>query len=89
MSGHLLFFFLIHNDFVLICDVNERSQLDVACLIFSVVAHRYDTFKLQRLQQKKLDRQVAMMEKEMFVGKESDYYYYLFIFQEHLSLPRT
>lgn len=83
------FFFLIHNDFVLICDVNERSQLDVACLILSVVAHRYDTFKLQRLQQKKLDRQVAMMEKEMFVGKESDYYYYyLFIFQEHLSLRR-
>lgn len=30
---------------------------------------RYDTYKLQRLHQKKLDRQEAMVEKEMFVGK--------------------
>lgn len=30
---------------------------------------RYDSFKLQRLQQKKLDRQEARMEKEMFVGR--------------------
>lgn len=39
-------------------------------------AHRYDTFKLQRLQQKKLDRQEAMMEKEMFVGKKSDFIFF-------------
>lgn len=30
---------------------------------------RYDTYKLQRLHQKKLDRQEAMVEKEMFIGK--------------------
>lgn len=30
---------------------------------------RYDTYKLQRLHQKKLDRQEAIVEKEMFVGK--------------------
>lgn len=34
-----------------------------------VLDSRYDSFKLQRLQQKKLDRQEARMEKQMFVGK--------------------
>lgn len=41
-----------------------ESNLFLLCL-------RYDTYKLQRLQQKKLDRQEAMMEKEMFVGKRT------------------
>lgn len=39
------------------------SQVD------DVLCCRYDTYKLQRLHQKKLDRQEAIMEKEMFVGK--------------------
>lgn len=34
-----------------------------------ILDSRYDSFKLQRLQQKKLDRQEARMEKQMFVGK--------------------
>lgn len=36
---------------------------------FFLLCHRYDSFKLQRLQQKKLDRKEARMEKQMFVGK--------------------
>lgn len=35
--------------------------------------HRYDKARLQKQQQKKLDKQVAQMEKEMFVGNVSLY----------------
>lgn len=53
----------------------SKTQADLMFHVSSFMpCHRYDAFKLQRLQQKKLDRQEAIMEKEMFVGKETDFF---------------
>lgn len=35
------------------------------------LCHRYDKARLQKQQQKKLDKQEARMEKEMFIGNAS------------------
>lgn len=55
--------------------VMSKIQADLMFHVSSFLScHRYDAFKLQRLQQKKLDRQEAIMEKEMFVGKETFFF---------------
>lgn len=46
------------------CYVSNVFDVCLSC-------YRYDKVRLQRLQQKKLDRQEAEMEKEMFIGNES------------------
>lgn len=50
-------------------DEKEPSKFTLFLNFFFLLSHRYDSIKLQRLQQKKLDRQEARMEKQMFVGK--------------------